>query len=125
MGYGAEPGDFVIGEALPCRRGNCERTKQVTVGRLERVAGIGRSTEEAHEGAVRIGRDALLVGNKQLAVRRSSPAILTVHPTMELVERGLSEVGARRLIVLDRRVGGFVRGSLEAGDAGRNLARGW
>src|SRR5262249_38193136 len=76
IGYRAEPGNFIIGEVLAYRRGNCERTKQATVGRLERVAGIGRSTEFAHEAPIRIGRDAVPVGHKRLAACRSSPTIL-------------------------------------------------
>jgi hypothetical protein len=74
-GYRLKPSDFIIGEALAFRRGNRERTKQSTIGRLKRVAGIGRSTEFADEAAVLIGRDALLVGHKRLAACRRGPAI--------------------------------------------------
>jgi hypothetical protein len=76
IGYRAEPGDFIIGEALPCRRSNRKCTKQAAVRRLERVAGIGGGTEFAHKATVRVAHDALFVGHKRLEACSSGSAIL-------------------------------------------------
>jgi hypothetical protein len=66
IGCGPKPSHFIVGEALTCRRGDCEGTQQTIVGRLERIASIGLRAEETQEGAVRVTRDALLAGYKRL-----------------------------------------------------------